>query len=141
MTPRVGSHTRPVSTATARGASSSEAARRTGGIRGHACPPPKEPPDPDDPPQKGSHPSLFRLLFWMSSWTPFLSIWEPTWPQLTSQLGPKAWTDGNGKQFLDFIFCGMLETVCNCFLFCFAFLFLLVAGWLLLAAAGCCYCC
>ena len=69
----------------------------------------------------------------------FFLILVPTWFQLGSQLGPKTWTDENGKQLFDFIFCGMLETVCNCFLFCFAFLFLLVAGWLLLAASGCCW--
>ena len=44
-------------------------------------------------------------------------------------------------QISDFTFCGMFGTVCDCSFSCFAYLFWLVAGWLHLAAAGCCYCC
>ena len=64
----------------------------------------------------------FAYLLCYRLGTLIFGILVPTWPQLASQLGAKTWTDENGKQLLDIICRGMLET--------YSELLLLVAGWI-----------
>ena len=58
----------------------------------------------------------------------FFGFWCQLGSNLAPNLGPKPGQMKTESNFLILFFCGMLENVCNCFLFCFAFLFLLVAG-------------